>query len=148
MPGDVFDVPGIDQNHFEALVRNLKKVLCNAWCIPRILCNGNIKNLGKIVRIWVGNGWLTVDPYLNYKPKQKAVHREVLTKEELQRIYKKKFGVERLNVVRDIFVFCCYTGLAYVDVHKLKRSELVKGIDGNLWIYTHRQKTDSPRCNK
>jgi site-specific recombinase XerD len=102
-----------------------------------------IKNLGKIVRICLGNGWLTVDPYLNYKPKQKAVHREVLTKEELQRIYKKKFGVERLNTVRDIFVFCCYTGLAYVDVHKLKRSELVKGIDGNLWIYTHRKKTDT-----
>jgi integrase len=61
----------------------------------------------------------------------------------LQRIYKKKFGVERLDVVRDIFVFCCYTGLAYVDVHKLKRSELVKGIDSNLWIYTHRQKTDT-----
>jgi hypothetical protein len=66
-----------------------------------------------------------------------------LTKEELQRISKKKFGVERLDVVRDICVFCCYTGLAYVDVHKLKRSELVKGIDGNLWIYTHRQKTDT-----
>lgn len=123
-------------NDFEYYLRSVRK------------CGNNsaikyIKNLGKIVRICLGNGWLTVDPYLNYKPKQKAVHREVLTKEELQRIYKKKFGVERLDVVRDIFVFCCYTGLAYVDVHKLKRSELVKGIDGNLWIYTHRQKTDT-----
>ncbi|WP_428327894.1 site-specific integrase [Mucilaginibacter sp.] len=102
-----------------------------------------IKNLGKIVRICLGNGWLTVDPYLNYKPKQKAVHREVLTKEELDRLSKKKFGVERLSTVRDMFVFCCYTGLAYVDVHKLKRSELVKGADGDLWIYTNRQKTDT-----
>lgn len=102
-----------------------------------------IKNLGKIVRICLGNGWLTVDPYLNYKPKQKAVHREVLTKEELDRLNKKKFGVERLSTVRDMFVFCCYTGLAYVDVHKLKRSELVKGADGDLWIYTNRQKTDT-----
>lgn len=123
-------------NDFEYYLRSVRK------------CGNNsaikyIKNLGKVVRICLGNGWLTVDPYLNYKPKQKAVHREVLTKEELQRIYKKKFGVERLDVVRDIFVFCCYTGLAYVDVHKLKRSELVKGIDGNLWIYTHRQKTDT-----
>lgn len=49
----------------------------------------NIKNLGKIVRICLGNGWLTVDPYLNYKPKQKAVHREVLTSEELQRLCKR-----------------------------------------------------------
>ncbi|MDO3643153.1 site-specific integrase [Mucilaginibacter sp. L3T2-6] len=123
-------------NDFEYYLRSVRK------------CGNNsaikyIKNLGKIVRICLGNGWLTVDPYLNYKPKQKAVHREVLTKEELERIYKKKFGVERLNTVRDIFVFCCYTGLAYVDVHKLKREELVKGIDGNLWIYTHRQKTDT-----
>jgi site-specific recombinase XerD len=102
-----------------------------------------IKNLGKIVRICLGNGWLTIDPYLNYKPKQKAVHREVLTKEELDRLSKKKFGVERLSTVRDMFVFCCYTGLAYVDVHKLKRSELVKGADGDLWIYTNRQKTDT-----
>ena len=123
-------------NDFEYYLRSVRK------------CGNNsaikyIKNLGKIVRICIGNGWLTVDPYLNYKPKQKAVHREVLTKEELQRLYKKKLGVERLRVVRDIFVFCCYTGLAYVDVHKLKRSELVKGIDGNLWIYTKRQKTDT-----
>lgn len=102
-----------------------------------------IKNLGKIVRICLGNGWLVVDPYLNYKPKQKAVHREVLTKEELDRLSKKKFSVERLSTVRDMFVFCCYTGLAYVDVHKLKRSELVKGVDENLWIYTSRQKTDT-----
>ena len=123
-------------NDFEYYLRSVRK------------CGNNsaikyIKNLGKIVRICIGNGWLTVDPYLNYKPKQKAVHREVLTKEELQRLYKKKLGVERLRVVRDIFVFCCYTGLAYVDVHKLKRSELVKGIDGNLWICTKRQKTDT-----
>jgi len=102
-----------------------------------------IKNLGKIVRICLGNGWLTVDPYLNYKPKTKAVHRDVLTKEELDRLIKKKFDIERLRVVRDVFVFCCYTGLAYVDVHKLKRSELVKGIDGDLWIYTSRKKTDT-----
>ncbi|GAC1310054.1 MAG: hypothetical protein NVSMB24_26560 [Mucilaginibacter sp.] len=123
-------------NDFEYYLRSVRK------------CGNNsaikyIKNLGKIVRICQGNGWLAVDPYLNYKPKQKAVHREVLTKEELDRLSKKKFGVERLNTVRDMFVFCCYTGLAYVDVHKLKRSELVKGVDGDLWIYTHRQKTDT-----
>jgi site-specific recombinase XerD len=123
-------------NDFEYYLRSVRK------------CGNNsaikyIKNLGKIVRICLGNGWLTINPYLNYRPKQKAVHREVLTKEELQRLTKKKFSVERLSTVRDMFVFCCYTGLAYVDVHKLKRSELVKGIDGDLWIYTSRQKTDT-----
>lgn len=123
-------------NDFEYYLRSVRK------------CGNNsaikyIKNLGKIVRICLGNGWLTVNPYINYKPKQKTVHREALTKEELERLMKKKFDVERLRTVRDMFVFCCYTGLAYVDVHKLKRSELVKGIDDNLWIYTSRQKTDT-----
>jgi site-specific recombinase XerD len=102
-----------------------------------------IKNLGKIIRICIGNGWLTIDPYLNYKPKTKAVHREVLTQDELNRLMQKKLHVERLSAVRDIFVFCCYTGLAYIDVFKLRRSELIKGIDGKLWIHTHRQKTDT-----
>jgi site-specific recombinase XerD len=123
-------------NDFEYYLRSVRK------------CGNNsaikyIKNLGKIVRICLGNGWLIVDPYVNYKPKQKTVHREVLTEEELRRLSKKRFSVERLKTVRDMFVFCCYTGLAYVDVHKLKRSELVKGIDGDLWIYTSRQKTDT-----
>jgi len=123
-------------NDFEYYLRSVRKCANNSAI-------KYIKNLGKIVRICLGNGWLTVDPYLNYKPKTKAVHRDVLTKEELDRLIKKKFGIERLRVVRDVFVFCCYTGLAYVDVHKLKRSELVKGIDGDLWIYTSRKKTDT-----
>ncbi|MCO5936900.1 site-specific integrase [Mucilaginibacter sp. RB4R14] len=123
-------------NDFEYYLRSVRKCANNSAI-------KYIKNLGKIVRICLGNGWLTVDPYLNYKPKTKAVHRDVLTKEELDRLIKKKFDIERLNVVRDVFVFCCYTGLAYVDVHKLKRSELVKGIDGNLWIYISRKKTDT-----
>ena len=123
-------------NDFEYYLRSVRKCANNSAI-------KYIKNLGKIVRICLGNGWLTVDPYLNYKPKTKAVHRDVLTKEELDRLIKKKFDIERLNVVRDVFVFCCYTGLAYVDVHKLKRSELVKGIDGDLWIYTSRKKTDT-----
>src|SRR3546814_7373858 len=49
----------------------------------------------------------------------------------------------RTNQVRDIFIFCCYTGLAYVDVEKLTREEITTGIDGEKWIWTSRQKTDT-----
>jgi site-specific recombinase XerD len=123
-------------NDFEYYLRSIRK------------CGNNsaikyVKNLGKIVRICLGNGWLTVDPYTNYKPKNKKTHRIVLTKEELSRLAGKVFTVERLNLVKDIFVFSCYTGLAYVDVRKLMRSEVIKGIDNNMWIYTNRQKTDT-----
>ncbi len=102
-----------------------------------------LKNLGKVIRICLGNGWLLVNPFLNYKPKTKKVHRQVLTNDELQTIYQKQFTIERLQLVKDIFLFSCYTGLAYADVKKLKRSELATGVDGNLWIHSRRQKTDT-----
>lgn len=123
-------------NEFEYYLRSVRKCANNSAI-------KYIKNLGKIVRICLGNGWLTVDPYINYKPKTTKVHRIVLTKDDLTNITNKQFSIERLEQVRDIFLFSCYTGLAYVDVRKLKRSEIEKGIDGKLWIYTHRQKTDS-----
>jgi len=123
-------------NDFEYYLRSVRKCANNSAI-------KYIKNLGKIVRICLGNGWLTVDPYLNYKPKTKKVHRVVLTKEDLTAIAEKEFSVDRLRLVRDIFLFSCYTGLAYVDVKKLKRSEMARGIDGDLWIHTNRQKTDT-----
>lgn len=123
-------------NDFEYYLRSVRK------------CGNNsaikyIKNLGKIVRICIGNGLLTVDPYINYKPKTYKVHRVALNNDELKSIVEKVMSVERLQLVKDIFVFSCYTGLAYVDVRKLKRSEIQIGIDGERWIYTKRQKTDA-----
>ena len=46
--------------------------------------------------------------------------------------------------MRDLFIFSCYTGLAYIDISKLTRNHIVKGIDGQLWIHTYRQKTSTP----
>ncbi|HEX7365677.1 MAG TPA: site-specific integrase [Pelobium sp.] len=102
-----------------------------------------IKNFGKIVRICLANGWITVNPMLNYKAKIKRVDRVFLSKDELKTLCEKEFSIERISQVRDIFVFSCYTGLAYADVKKLQRNEIVKGVDGELWIFTHRQKTDT-----
>jgi len=112
-------------------------------------CNNNsafkyIKNFGKIVRICLANGWITINPFLNYKIRIKKVDRPFLSKEELDVMASKKFVGTRLDQVRDIFLFSCYTGLAYVDVQKLKRSEIVRGFDGEQWIFTSRQKTDTP----
>lgn len=102
-----------------------------------------IKNFKKIIRLCIANGWLSKDPFLGYKAKLKVVERPYLTKEEIQAIYEKEFASERLNQVRDIFLFSCYTGLAYVDVKKLSKSHVNIGIDGDKWIFTHRQKTDT-----
>jgi site-specific recombinase XerD len=101
-----------------------------------------IKNLSKIVRISCENGWLDKFPFSNYKQRSKEVERVFLTSEELERIYKKDFGVNRLDAVRDIFLFSCYTGLAYVDVQRLNAGHIVVGIDGNKWININRKKTE------
>jgi len=102
-----------------------------------------IKNFKKIIRLSIANGWITKDPFLGYKAKLKVVERPYLTKEEIQTIYEKEFASDRLIQVRDIFLFSCYTGLAYVDVKKLTKSNVNIGIDGDQWIFTHRQKTDT-----
>jgi integrase len=73
----------------------------------------------------------------------KEVERDFLTEEELSRIYNKRFSSERLTLVKDIFIFSCYTGLAYVDVQGLKRDHIAIGIDGQKWIFKNRQKTDT-----
>jgi integrase len=73
----------------------------------------------------------------------KAKERTCLTQQELDAIANKKFAIERLMQVRDVFVFCCYTGLSYADVKKLRRNEIGIGMDGDKWIFTSRQKTDT-----
>lgn len=76
--------------------------------------------------------------------KLKDTKRTFLNKEELIRIEEKPIGIERLDNVRDVFVFCCYTGLSYVDVEKLTKQQIVKGLDGDDWINVDRTKTGSP----
>lgn len=102
-----------------------------------------IKNFNKIIKICLANDWLDRNPFNNYKSKIKEVEREFLSESELQSILNKKFKTERLSLVRDIFLFSCFTGLAYIDVKNLTKSHISIGIDGEKWIYTHRQKTES-----
>lgn len=73
-----------------------------------------IKNFGKVIRICIANSWLTANPFSNYKAKVKKVDRAFLTKEEIGVIASKEFAIERLGQVRDVFLFSCFTGLAYV----------------------------------
>ena len=102
-----------------------------------------IKNFNKIIKICLANHWLDRNPFANYKSKVKEVERVYLSEEEIQEIINKEFATERLTLVRDIFIFSCFTGLAYVDVKNLTKSHISIGIDGDKWIFTHRQKTES-----
>lgn len=102
-----------------------------------------LSNFKKIVNICIKNGWLDRDPFVGFKMAKREIERPFLVEDELNRVINKTFIIPRLAQVRDIFVFCCYTGLAYADVEKLTRKEITTGIDGEKWIWTSRQKTDS-----
>jgi len=111
-------------------------------------CNQNttakyIKNFGKIVRRCLDNGWIERDPFRNYKCKIIEVERPFLSQEEIETMFNKVFVTDRLNQVKDIFLFSCFTGLAYSDVKKLSRKNIGIGVDGERWIFINRTKTDT-----
>jgi site-specific recombinase XerD len=103
-----------------------------------------IKNVKHIVNIAVKNEWLDKDPFAAFKVTLKPGNRDFLSPDELKAIEEKEISIVRLDQVRDIFVFCCYTGLAYIDVAELTSDNLRKGIDGELWISKNRHKTETP----
>lgn len=103
-----------------------------------------IKNLKKIVKECVAKGWLEKDPFMSFKLKAKASDRTFLTQHELDTIESKRFAIDRLNYIKDIFLFSCYTGLAYIDLAHLTPNHISIGIDGEKWIFTSRQKSDEP----
>lgn len=103
-----------------------------------------IRNFKKIMRIAQAHNYISKDPFINWKMKKKIVHREFLSEDEIKRMSEKDFEMDRLNQVRDIFIFACFTGLAYIDVQKLTHDDILIGIDGSKWIKIKRTKTDTP----
>ncbi len=102
-----------------------------------------LTNFKKIMRICLCNNWIEKDPFMNYRFTLREVQREFLNEEEIQSIIDKQISMPRLDQVRDIFVFSCFTGLAYADVQKLSKDHIVIGIDGDKWIKINRTKTDT-----
>lgn len=108
--------------------------------------NGVMKHMERFRKMtsWgIKLGWLNQNPFENYKLKFKHSERGFLTQKELQAIENKNFAIERLVLVHDMFVFSCYTGLSFTDANNLSPSEIRTGMDGNKWIISKRQKTNT-----
>jgi site-specific recombinase XerD len=103
----------------------------------------NMQQLKRIIKVCLNNGWLDKDPFLNYSTKMDETDRGYLTSQELESIEKVVLPNQRLELTRDIFVFCCYTGLSYADVSKLSPSHLERDSNGIDWIKLTRTKTKS-----
>lgn len=105
-----------------------------------------MKCLKKITNLARANDWMAKDPFLGIRFHEKEVVREFLTMDELQTIYRKEFPLERLTLVRDVFIFAAFTGMAFIDVQQLAPEHIVRDNNGNLWIRKPRQKTKN-MCN-
>ena len=101
----------------------------------------HMQRINKMINIAINLDWLHKNPFVNYKLSLEKTNREFLTEQELNiiNIYQPK--IERLRLVKDLFLFSCYTGLSYIDIRNLSPDNIAKGIDGNNWIITKRQKT-------
>ena len=102
-----------------------------------------IANFKTIVLRAIAKDIIPRDPFKLFKSKKVKIRKKPLSSEELARLENKVFSSERLSLVRDVFVFQCYTGLAYIDAFQLKPSDIKTGIDGSLWIMSSRQKSKS-----
>jgi len=116
------------------------------YLLTTAACNTNttakfMQFFKRIILIARNNGLIATDPFANYKIRLISVDRGYLTQEDVEKILKKEFAIKRLELVRDIFIFSCFTGLSYIDVKNLTNKEIRTSFDNNLWIMTKRQKT-------
>lgn len=106
----------------------------------------HLKIFKKIIRIALLNDWLQKDPFAPIKFRQDEVHVEFLTMYELNSLITKEMPCKRLEQVRDVFAFCCFTGLAFVDIKGLQAEHIIHGNYGEMWIRKPRVKTNN-MCN-
>lgn len=101
-----------------------------------------VQRFRRIIRVAIGAEYIQRDPFVFHKikkPKKEVVY---LSQTELKKLEKFTFSQKRLQLVKDLFVFCCYTGLAFQEMANLESRHIIKGFDGNLWIEMIRQKTE------
>lgn len=103
-----------------------------------------LKKIKKIMNQCIAKKWIERSPFIGFKMSMNETHKTFLNEQELLLIAEKKIVIKRLEQVRDMFLFSCYTGLAYCDVAKLTKAQVVIGVDGDRWIFTNRAKTNIP----
>jgi hypothetical protein len=143
---------GFIRQHYNLSDISLKEINClfitdfEVYLMTTAGCGANttakfMQFFKRIILIARNNGWIVEDPFRNYKIRITKVDRGYLTQDEVQRIMDKKFVCKRLEQVRDIFVFSCFCGLAYIDVKNLRENNIRNAFDGSLWIMGKREKT-------
>ena len=101
----------------------------------------DLQPLRRMITIAQNHGWIVRDPFVDYSISAESTDRDYLTKDEIRRLLDLKFCRKSMELVRDLYVFCCFTGLSFTDMKNLTKDNLQTSFDGKLWIMTKRQKT-------
>jgi integrase len=137
----VSDLPLIEVKH--AFAADFEHYMATEQHIGSNTAMRYVKILKQVLKMTVDQGWLPANPIGGFKCTYEEPQRERLTMEEITLPYKKEL-IPRLAEVRDVYVFCCFTGYAYMDVFSLTPANIVTGIDGEKWLAMNRTKTDTP----
>lgn len=106
--------------------------------------NGAVKQLQylrTIFRVAQGEGYIHSDPFMTLPYQLTPVDRGYLSEDELKRLSSTPMPTKRLEFIKDLFLFSCYTGMAFTDIKNLKHESIINNEDGSIWIIYHRQKT-------
>ena len=136
------DIPLVEIGH---------KFITDLECYLRTVSKCNENTTAKFLQTFKmiiirarNNGYIKGDPSANYKIRLKRVDRGYLSEDELKILRETPIPSKRVAQVRDVFLFACYSGLAYIDLKLLRAENIRTSFDGNQWIMTHRHKTDTP----
>ncbi len=121
-------------DHYEYYLKTEKN-------FAQITLNKVIQRFRRVIRYAIAEDYLDKDPFMLYKAKRVKKKVVYLSKDELQKLENQTFEIKRVQQIKDMFVFCCYTGLAFKEMIGLKKSDIVVEFDENLWIVVHRIKT-------
>lgn len=121
--------------HYEYFLKTEKK-------FQQSTLNKAIQRFRRVIKYALSEDYLAKDPFIMYKPKTVKKKILFLSPEELKKLEQTNFEIKRIQQIKDMFVFCCYTGLGFSEMSNLKKSNIVTEFDGNLWIHVLRNKTN------
>ncbi len=127
-----------DFEHFLRTYKNQKRQIM-------LSNNGVMKHLErfkKMINLAIKLEWIIKNPFRQFQLKFDKYDRQYLSERELELIENTHYNNERLERIKDCFIFSCYTGLSYIDVKELSLNQITRGIDNNYWVFTKREKTN------
>ena len=122
---------------------NFKAYLIANYHLTHNALTKYMKNLRYIIGIAIQKDYISKNPFINLSMQYQDANRGFLTQEEVERLIAFQFEDEQLKRARDMFIFCCFTGLSYSDVVNLTKQHIQLSFGNKMWIKGRRQKTDT-----